>query len=204
MTRRVDLRATGRFLGTIIKYVAAAMLVPLVVAVVYWEDGVFAATIFLAVGVGMALAHVDPNPELGPAEALLLVTVSWMTVSLIGAVSYLLATFGTESSLAHSVNALFESTSGFTTTGATIMNEIGTERYSRVLLIWRQLTQWLGGMGIIVLMVAILPELGVNGAQLIRTEAPGPEFQNSRHASPKPLASCGSCTLDSRPYLSFC
>jgi trk system potassium uptake protein TrkH len=75
------------------------------------------------------------------------------------------------------VNALFESTSGFTTTGATVMAEISFERHSHALLMWRQLTQWLGGMGIIVLMVAILPEAAVNGAQLIESEAPGPELQ---------------------------
>jgi len=67
--------------------------------------------------------------------------------------------------------------SGFTTTGATVMGEIGTEQHSHALLMWRQLTQWLGGMGIIVLMIAILPEVAVNGAQLMASEAPGPELQ---------------------------
>ncbi len=178
MTRRVDFGATASLLGTIIKFVALAMLVPLVVAVVYGEDiWVFAVSILGTVAIGLALERLDPDPDLGPAEALLLVTISWMAVSIIGAGPYLLATIGMDSSLAHPINALFESTSGFTTTGATVMDEIGTHRYSHALLIWRQLTQWLGGMGIIVLMVAILPELGVNGAQLVRAEAPGPELQ---------------------------
>ncbi|MFB6311199.1 MAG: TrkH family potassium uptake protein, partial [Salinirussus sp.] len=69
------------------------------------------------------------------------------------------------------------STSGFTTTGATVMGEISVDRHGRGLLIWRQLTQWLGGMGIIVLMIAILPEIALNGAQLMESEAPGPELQ---------------------------
>ncbi len=154
------------------------MLIPLVVAVIYWEDvWVFLLTILITVSIGIGLERLDDDPAMGPAEALLLVTISWIAVSMIGAIPYLLATYGTGSSLAHPINALFESTSGFTTTGATVMNDIGTDRYSHALLIWRQLTQWLGGMGIIVLMVAILPELGVNGAQLVRTEAPGPVFQ---------------------------
>jgi trk system potassium uptake protein TrkH len=71
------------------------------------------------------------------------------------------------------VNALFESMSGFTTTGATVLGDISFEQHSRSVLLWRQLTQWLGGMGIIVLMVAILPELSVGGAQVIDQEAPG-------------------------------
>jgi trk system potassium uptake protein TrkH len=67
--------------------------------------------------------------------------------------------------------------SGFTTTGATVMGEISFDQHSHALLMWRQLTQWLGGMGIIVLMIAILPEVAVNGAQLMDSEAPGPELQ---------------------------
>jgi trk system potassium uptake protein TrkH len=67
--------------------------------------------------------------------------------------------------------------SGFTTTGSTVLGEISFERHSHALLIWRQLSQWLGGMGIIVLMIAILPEIAVNGAQLIESETPGPELQ---------------------------
>jgi len=67
--------------------------------------------------------------------------------------------------------------SGFTTTGATVTTEISFEQHSHAVLMWRQLTQWLGGMGIIVLMVAILPQLAVNGAELMKSEAPGPGFK---------------------------
>ena len=67
--------------------------------------------------------------------------------------------------------------SGFTTTGATVMGEISFEQHSHALLLWRQLTQWLGGMGIVVLAVAILPELSVGGAQLMDAEAPGPGIE---------------------------
>jgi len=75
------------------------------------------------------------------------------------------------------INALFESMSGVTTTGSTVTAELSFDRHSHAVLMWRQLTQWLGGMGIIVLMIAILPELAVNGAQLMESEAPGPELQ---------------------------
>jgi len=68
---------------------------------------------------------------------------------------------------------MFESMSGFTTTGATVLGEISVDRHGHAMLLWRQLTQWLGGMGILVLMVAILPELSVGGAQVMNEEAPG-------------------------------
>lgn len=178
VTLRVDMRVTGSLLGTVIKYIALAMLIPLSVAIVYQEDiWVFALSIGLTISMGLLLEQLDDEREIGAPEALLLVTTSWVAVSLIGAIPYLLAGYETTSTLAQPVNALFESTSGFTTTGATVMGSISVDQHSHALLMWRQLTQWLGGMGIIVLMIAILPELGVNGAQLLQTEAPGPDLQ---------------------------
>ncbi len=154
------------------------MLVPLSVAVLYREDvWAFVVSIAITAVIGLALERLDPDPDLGPEEALLLVSMAWFAAALIGTIPYLLAGYGTDSTLAHPVNALFESTSGFTTTGATVMGEISVEQHSHALLMWRQLTQWLGGMGIIVLMIAILPELAVNGAQLMQSEAPGPTLQ---------------------------
>jgi trk system potassium uptake protein TrkH len=154
------------------------MLVPLVVAVVYREDiWVFLLSIVLVAGIGFAVERVDSDPDLGPREALLFVSLAWLTAAAIGTIPYLLAGYGTASTVANPVNALFESMSGFTTTGATVLGEISTDRHSHALLMWRQLTQWLGGMGIIVLMIAILPEVAVNGAQLMESEAPGPELQ---------------------------
>ena len=178
MKWQIDWRASLSLVGTVVQYLALTMLVPLTVAVVYWEDiWVFVVSILLALAVGRALEELNPDPDLGPKEALLLVAVSWAAAALIGTIPYLLAGYGTSSTLAHPVNALFESTSGFTTTGATVMGEISLDQHSHALLMWRQLTQWLGGMGIIVLMIAILPELAVNGAQLMQSEAPGPELQ---------------------------
>jgi trk system potassium uptake protein TrkH len=178
MSVRVNWRQSVAFTGTVIKYLAVAMLVPLAVGLVYREDVVvFLVSIGVAVVVGLALERLDDDPQLGTREAFLLVALSWGAVAVIGAIPYVVAGYGTESALGHPVNALFESMSGFTTTGATVTEEISFERHSHALLMWRQLTQWLGGMGIIVLMVAILPEAAVNGAQLIESEAPGPELQ---------------------------
>ncbi|WP_181691714.1 TrkH family potassium uptake protein [Natronomonas sp. LN261] len=178
MAWRVRWKASVGLLGTGLKYLAVTMFVPLVVAVVYAEDiWVFALSIGIVTAAGLALEQVDADPELGPREALLFVSLAWLMAALVGTVPYLLAGYGTASTLAHPVNALFESMSGFTTTGATVMGEISLERHSHAVLMWRQLTQWLGGMGIIVLMIAILPEVAVNGAQLMASEAPGPELQ---------------------------
>ncbi|WP_276298860.1 TrkH family potassium uptake protein [Halorussus lipolyticus] len=172
---RVDWRASCSLVGTVVKWLAVAMVFPLVLAIFY-GDGVttFLASMALAVAVGWSLEQLDDDPDLGAREGFLMVALTWLGVSIIGAAPYVIAGEGT---VAHPVNALFETMSGFTTTGATVMANIGFEDHSRALMMWRQQTQWLGGMGIVVLAVAILPELSVGGAQLMDAEAPGPGIQ---------------------------
>jgi trk system potassium uptake protein TrkH len=171
----VDYRSSLYFVGSILKYLAVAPLLPAVVAVLYGESLLpFLATIALMVALGVALEQLRTDPDLGHREAFLLVGLTWIVVPLVGMTPYLIAGHGT---VADPVNALFESMSGFTTTGSTVLGEISFERHSRSILMWRQLTQWLGGMGILVLMVAILPELSVGGAQVINEEAPGPALE---------------------------
>ena len=176
---RVDWRASVGLVGTVVKYLSAVLLVPLGVALYYGADEpTFAVAFAVTVAIGVGLERVDPDPDLGTREGFLMVALTWLVVALVGTIPYLLAGFvGTESTLARPANALFESMSGFTTTGATVVGEISLDRHSHALLLWRQLTQWLGGMGIVVLAVAILPELSVGGAQLMDAEAPGPGIQ---------------------------
>lgn len=167
----VDYRSSLSFTGTIVKNLAVAPAFPLPVALYYGESVLpFVATAAVFAGVGLALERLCEDRELGHREALLLVSCTWLFVPVLGTTPYLVAGQGT---VAGPVNALFESMSGFTTTGATVLGEISFERHSRSILLWRQLTQWIGGMGIVVLMVAILSELSVGGAQIIREEAPG-------------------------------
>ncbi|NHN61365.1 MULTISPECIES: TrkH family potassium uptake protein [Halorussus] len=159
------------FLGRTLKYLSVTPLLPTLVALYYGESPVpFLATSGVMIGLGLALERLQSEPNLGHREAFLFVSLTWFVVPLVGMLPYLIAGQGT---VAHPVNALFESMSGFTTTGSTVLAEISFERHSRSILMWRQLTQWLGGMGILVLMVAILPELSVGGAQIIREESPG-------------------------------
>jgi trk system potassium uptake protein TrkH len=108
--------------------------------------------------------------RLGRREALLTVSASWVALSLVGGLPFII---GADFSLA---DAVFESTSGFTTTGATILPEI-RDRLNPALHFWRMLSHWLGGMGVVVLFVAVFPALGVGGKHLFRSEVPGPKSQ---------------------------
>ncbi|QLG26460.1 TrkH family potassium uptake protein [Halorarum halophilum] len=183
----VRYRASLSLVGTVLRYLAVPLLVPLVVAVYYGETiAPFVVTILLTATVGTALERLDPDPDIGAREGLLMVALTWLMVALVGAVPYLVEAHGIPgidpaahpgSTLGHPSNALFESMSGFTTTGATVVGEISFDAHTRGVLLWRQLTQWLGGMGIVVLAVAILPQLSVGGAQLMDAEAPGPGIE---------------------------
>jgi trk system potassium uptake protein TrkH len=182
-TIRVDWRASMSLVGTVLKFLAVPLLVPLAVALYYGTDvPTFAVSVALTFLVGVGLERLDPDPDIGAREGFLMVAATWLFVSLMGAVPYLLAAHGIPmlfgptsptSTLADPVNALFESMSGVTTTGATVLGDISFDTHSRAILLWRQLSQWLGGMGIVVLALAILPELSVGGAQLMEAEAPG-------------------------------
>ncbi|MEF8883323.1 MAG: TrkH family potassium uptake protein, partial [Halapricum sp.] len=172
---RVDWRASVSLVGTVLKYLTVPLVLPLLVGLYYGEGVVpFVATMAMVFLVGFGLEGLDPDPDIGAREGFLMVGLTWLAVAIAGTLPYLLAGTGT---IAHPTNALFESMSGFTTTGATVLAEIGTDRHTHSILLWRQLTQWLGGMGIVVLAVAILPELSVGGAQLMDAEAPGPGIE---------------------------
>ena len=167
----VDWRSSFSFVGTILKVLAFGPLFPALIAFYYGEDLLpFLVTAAAMALTGIGFERLRTDRDLGNREALLMVSATWLIVPLFGTIPYLLAGQGT---VAYPVNALFESMSGFTTTGATVLGEISFERHSRSIMMWRQLTQWIGGMGILVLMVAILSELSVGGAQIISEEAPG-------------------------------
>ncbi len=151
------------------------MLIPLGIA--FWTGGdiiAFVGTIFLTMSIGVLLQQLENNPSLTTRDGFLLVCFTWLIVAIIGSLPYIFAARGT---VASPVNALFESMSGFTTTGATVMGDISLEKHSAALMMWRQLSQWLGGMGIVVLAVAILPKLSIGGIQLMEAEAPGPSVE---------------------------
>ena len=137
---------------------------------------VSSAIITLIVGLVLRLSTRARQEELGIREGFAVVALAWVTVALFGALPYLSAdVFHTEGRSHWTAFSFcyFESMAGFSTTGATVLTEI--EHLSHAMLFWRSFSHWLGGMGIVVLAVAILPLLGIGGMQLFRAEAPGPQ-----------------------------
>ncbi len=137
----------------------------------YYRDGLFFIYIGEMIGMGLlslVLRRLIKKPvELQIREAFLTVTLSWVTFSFFGSIPFLAS-----GHIPNLTDAFFETMSGFTTTGATILVDI--EVLPKSLLLWRNMTQWLGGMGVIALAVAVLPFLGVGGVQLFKAEVPGP------------------------------
>lgn len=160
-----------QILGLLLLINAIFMVLCLPVAI-YYHGGDelaigIAALITAASGFGMRFAtRKNENRELKKKDGYLVVSLGWIVMSLFGALPYVLS--GT---IPLFTDAFFETISGYTTTGASILNDI--EAMPKGILLWRSLTQWIGGMGIIVLAVAILPFLGIGGMQLFVAEAPG-------------------------------
>ncbi|GAB6878038.1 TrkH family potassium uptake protein [Halorubrum gandharaense] len=164
---RVDWRASVDLTGQVLLYLTAPLAFPLLVAVYYGESVLpFVAAILVSLaGAGVCRVLADPDENLGPREAFLAVAVIWLLVAAVGAVPFVVAGAG---NIAHPLNALFESMSGLTTTGATVILDFDV--HSQSVLMWRQVIQWLGGLGILILATAVLSELGVGGAQLMESE----------------------------------
>ncbi len=132
-----------------------------------WLYILLAATITLGVGfTGWWTTKNIENKELKKTDGYLIVTFGWIIMSLFGTLPYILT-----GEIPNFTNAFFETVSGFTTTGASILTDI--ESVSKGILLWRSITQWIGGLGFVVLAVAILPILGIGGMQLFTAESPG-------------------------------
>ena len=159
--------------GQIILLEAALLLFPLLVSAVYGEACVtaFAFTIFLCLVTGLCLTvFLRPkNRVIYAKEGFLIVTLSWLGLSLLGALPFYFS-----GEIPSYIDAFFETVSGFTTTGASILSDV--EVLSRGLLFWRSFTHWIGGMGVLVLMMAIVPSSGSSGRSIhiMRAEMPGP------------------------------
>jgi len=158
-------------LGSLLFFLGLSMLLPLLYAIYYHEQttNAFIISIIITTITGIFLKKFYSSEEpIGIKEGFAIATLGWVFAAGFGAIPFMLA--GTFSSF---IDAYFETMSGFTTTGATVLVPIEGNPYS--ILFWRDFIQWLGGMGIIVLVVAILPALGVGGMQLFKSEVPGPE-----------------------------
>ena len=166
----MNIRVIIHILGFLLMFLSAAMLLPIPFSLYYGEgDYIFfiiSALITFAVGF-TAFKFTRLDRDVRAREGFAIVTLGWISFSLLGCLPFLLSGY-----IPSLTDAFFETMSGFTTTGATILENIETLPHG--LLFWRSFTHWLGGMGIIVLSLAILPFLGVGGMQLFRAEVPGP------------------------------
>lgn len=162
--------AVTRVLALLVFATGAAMILPLLVSVGYGEDEWrwFGLCLLVSCGISGLVAWIcRGHSELRTRDGFLIVTLGWLCIGFTGAMPFWLS-----DQIPSFTDAVFESVSGFTTTGASILSDV--EVLARGPALWRCLIQWLGGMGIVVLSVAILPILGVGGMQLFQAEAPGP------------------------------
>ena len=169
-------RAITRIVGLLVILFSGTMIIPGLVALIY-RDGAgraFTQTFFVALAIGSMLwwPNRKEKGELKSREGFLIVVLFWTVLGSVGALPFIFA----ESPNLTITDAFFESFSGLTTTGATTL--VGLDSLPHAILFYRQMLQWFGGMGIIVLAVAVLPLLGIGGMQLYRAEIPGPVKDN--------------------------
>lgn len=159
-------------LGWILIFEAGFMIVPLITAAVYAEGEAaicFGISMLLCCLVGGAVAFIKKpvNKRLYSREGFVIVALSWIVMSLFGALPFW---FSRE--IPSFVDALFETVSGFTTTGASILSDV--EALSKSMLMWRSFTHWVGGMGVLVFIMAFLPLSGGENMHIMKAESPGP------------------------------
>jgi trk/ktr system potassium uptake protein len=167
----MNYRLTFYSLGSLVVMLGFLMATTLIPSL-WFHDGTFlpvlaAAALTMASGLVMRRLCESFTGDFSFREGFAIASLGWLVAGMFGALPFVFS-----SNIPNVISAYFESISGFTTTGATILPDI--EKLAPSILYWRSLTQWLGGMGIIVLAVALLPLLGVGGMQLFRAEVPGP------------------------------
>ncbi len=166
----MKLGTIGAVTGWLLVFLSVALLLPIGFSL-YYHDGnawVFIVSSLSGASLGGLLAwSCLPGREIGHREGFAIVGLAWLAAAALGALPYYLS-----GAIPSYLDAYFEAMSGFTTTGSTILERV--EILGPGLLFWRALTHWLGGMGIIVLSIAILPVLGIGGMQLFQAEMPGP------------------------------
>jgi trk/ktr system potassium uptake protein len=165
-------RRVLRLIGVLVFFVGLTMALALLVSVIYKEPSTWhlAVSMGITCGAGVILYLITRGEEvtqLNHRDGVAIVTLGWFIAGAVGALPFLVS-----GSIDSFTDAYFESVSGFTTTGASILSDI--EKLPKGILMWRSILQWLGGMGIIVLSIAILPFLGIGGMQLYKAEIPSP------------------------------
>ena len=170
----MNYKMIGYTLGLVIRFEAVFMCLPLITALVYREWTSFYS--FLAVAgiclcLGFFASFKKPsNMKLYARDGFIIVALSWILLSLFGALPFLLS-----GAIPNYIDALFETVSGFTTTGSSVIPGDVLETLDHAVLIWRSFTHWVGGMGVLVFVMAIMPLSGAQNMHIMRAESPGPE-----------------------------
>ena len=162
-------RMICRVLGLILACEAALLILPTVAGLCYGESVThFLITMALSGALGFLLTRVKPYSDVIYAkDGFVVVSLGWVLMSMIGALPFVLS-----GDIPHYIDALFETVSGFTTTGASILEDV--EGLSRGCMFWRSFTHWIGGMGVLVFIMAVLPMSGEHSMHIMRAEVPGP------------------------------
>ena len=154
-------------IGVLLIILGVFMLIPFLVQIIYGEKNstfLSSATVTTFIGVLLMLTNLEENKKLNLQQAFLLTTLSWLSIAIFGCLPFLLSDLNLSF-----VDAFFESMSGITTTGSTIISDL--DNAPKGILIWRAILQWLGGIGVIVMAITILPLLNIGGMQLFRMES---------------------------------
>lgn len=157
-------------LGWIFNFEAAFMLLPEITAIIYQEKNglAFLITMIICLAIGLPLTRKKPQNKVFHAkEGAVTVALSWIVLSMAGAFPFVIS-----GSIPNPIDAMFETVSGFTTTGASILSDV--EALSHCMLLWRSFTHWIGGMGVLVFILCLLPLTGGYHMNLMKAESPGP------------------------------
>lgn len=166
----MNYKAVLSILGNVVKYMVALLFVPLLIALYYGEGDAksFLLTILIGAPIGFILSNIKAEKKaIYAKEGFLIVGFAWIIISAIGALPFVIS-----GAIPSFIDAFFETVSGFTTTGATILTAI--EGLPKGILFWRSFTHWIGGMGFLIFMLALIPSLGSNSIHLLKAESPGP------------------------------
>lgn len=161
-----------RSLGALMMVMGSVLILPLMVCLIYKEIETAIAFIItivptLLIGFFVYFGIIPTKTRLTVRDGFLIVSVSWILASIVGGIPFIIS-----GSIPNPIDAFFETSSGLTTTGATILGDV--ESLSKGILFWRSFTHWIGGMGILVFAVALLPSLGIGANLIAASEAPGP------------------------------
>ena len=166
----MNYRIIAYIVGWVLNLQAIFMALPSLTAVIYNEEDIsaFLITMIICLAMGLPLTRKKPkNKVFHIKDGCVAVALSWFVLSLTGAIPFVLS-----GSIPHPIDAIFETVSGFTTTGSSILTDV--ESLSKSVLIWRSFTHWIGGMGVLVFLLSLLPLAGGYHMNLMRAESPGP------------------------------